>query len=249
MSKPVVFLAMPRRGQQVAFGASEGYHLWPTLGACAVVRGHTVSSLLDHTFNRLWCGALNLRARGVTHFAMIHDDVCPMQGWLDVLLDELRFSGADIVSAVVPIKTPEGMTSTAVETDDPWFPRRLTLAEVHALPPTFGDAQVGGELLLNSGLWVCDLHRPWVDTPEPLCFQTVNRIVLDGDGQYQAQVRSEDWEFSRATRARGARLLATRKVQLVHAGECTFPNDTAWGTWQTDAMHASRQGHPVETAG
>lgn len=239
--KPVVALAMPRRGGQVAFGASEGFHLAPSFGACEVVRMWTANSILDHTFNRLWCGALNARRRGVTHFAMIHDDVCPAHGWLDVLLAELFRARADVMSAVVPIKGPEGLTSTALETADVWTPRRLTMAEAHALPVTFGDDEAGGELLLNSGLWVCDIRAPWVDTPEPLCFQTLNRIVPDEGGDWQAQVRSEDWEFSRAARARGAKLMATRAVKLTHAGEADYPNDRVWGTCATDPQYVSRE--------
>ena len=240
--RPVVALAMPRRGNWVAFGASQGYHLWPVTGegGANVVRLYTVTSLLDHGFNRLWCGALNLRQQGITHFAMIHDDVCPPQGWLNLLLAELDWYQADVMSAVVAIKSPEGLTSTAVETDDPWCPRRLALREVHDLPPTFTDEDVGGKLLLNSGLWVCDLRKPWVDNPEPLFFQTLNRLVKDDDGDWQAQVRSEDWEFSRAARARGAKLYATRKLAPVHTGEMEYPSDHVWGSWQTDEVLVTR---------
>lgn len=238
--RPVVVLSMPRRGENVSFGACEGYHLYPSNGACEVVRSYTISTVLDHAFNRLWAVALNLREKGATHFAMQHDDVAPCQGWLDILMAELVRTGADVVSAVVPIKSEAGLTSTAVETDDDYFPRRLTMKEVHDLPETFADEDVGGELLLNTGLWVCDIRRPWVDTPSPLVFHTVNRIVLDDEGQWQAQAKSEDWEFSRAARARGARLLATRKVALHHAGEMRFTNSTVWGEWQTDEVYRKR---------
>lgn len=240
-NKPVVALAMPRRGNNVAFGASEAYHLAPTIGDRAVVvRLWTSHSILDHCFNRLWSCALNLRDRGITHFAMIHDDNCPQQGFLNILLDEMDWYGADIVSAVVAIKSEQGLSSTAVETDDPWYPRRLTMHEVHSLPSTFTDKDVGGELLLNTGLWVANLTKPWADQPEPLFFQTLSRIIKDKNGEWQAQVRSEDWEFSRAARARGAKLYATRKVAVRHAGEIEYTNDHVWGTWQTDEVHAAR---------
>lgn len=238
--KPVVLLGMPRRGEQHGFGAGQGYFLWPTSGACEVVRTHTISTVLDHGFNRLWATALNLVAQGVTHFGMIHDDVAPAQGWVDILLAEMALTGADILSTVIPIKTEHGLTSTAIETDDPWLPRRLTLSEVYALPETFSDGDVGGELLLNTGLWVCDLRRPFWTDPGPLTFQTVNRIIRNKTGDWEAQAKSEDWEFSRAARARGARLFATRKPTLYHAGESRFPNDHVWGTWQTDEIHAAR---------
>ncbi len=240
-TKPVVALCMPRRGASCSFGASEGFHLAPTHGACEVVRMWTANSILDHTFNRLWSMSLNLRAKGVTHFAMIHDDICPPHGWLDVLLAELFRTRADVVSAVVPIKSHDGLTSTAIETADVWLPRRLTMHEVYDLPETFGDDEAGGELLLNSGRWVCDLRKPWVDEPEPLVFQTLNRIVRDDKGEWQAQVRSEDWEFSRAARARGAKLCATRKVTPGHDGEMEYPSSHPWGLHKTDPVYARRE--------
>jgi predicted O-methyltransferase YrrM len=228
-AKPLVALAMPHRGGWVALGAAHGYALWPTRGGCEVVRAHCDSSLLDHGFNQLWCAALNMKARGVTHFAMIHADVCPEEGWLDVLLGEMAARHADVVSAVIPIKDGSGLTSTAAEGPDPWNPRKLSLREAYDLPETFGSEDVGSPLLLNTGLWVCDLRRPWVYDPEPLCFQTSCRIVRSADGTYRAQARPEDWEFSRAARARGARLFATRKVSLAHAGEWDFTNDAPAG--------------------
>jgi len=252
--QPVVALAMPRRGQKISSGAAEGFYLWPSSAAITVIRMYRAQSLLDHCFNSLWCNALNLRAQGVTHFAMIHDDVCPQAQWLDVLLAELAATQADVISAVIPIKTEHGVTSTAVETDDVWFPRRLTVTETDALPETFTDEDVGGELLLNTGLWLCDLRRSWTDNPWPLHFQTLTRIITDREGNYQAQVRSEDWEFSRRARGRGARLAATRKVAVAHDGEMQFRNRGSWGEWATDEAHKARlaehaQGLPEHAQG
>jgi SAM-dependent methyltransferase len=244
--KPVVLLGMPRRGELNGFGSSQGYFLWPTNGACEVVRTHTVSTVLDHGFNRLWATALNLVKEGVTHFAMIHDDVAPGQGWVDVLLAEMALTGADVISTVVPIKTEHGLTSTAIETDDPWLPRRLTMADAYELPETFSDGDVGGELLLNTGLWICDIRKLFWTDPTPLKFQTDNRIVKNRDGEWEAQARSEDWEFSRAARKRGAKLFATRKVALYHAGETQFPNDRVWGAWKTDEVHVERMAKIAE---
>lgn len=236
--KPFVFLAMPRRGRAVSFAASRAFHAWATRGACAVALADAMSTVLDQGFNLCWAGALNARAMGVTHFAMLHDDVAPLEaGWLDVLLREL--GDADAVSAVVPIKDRRGLTSTAVETGDVWSPRRLTLREAHALPETFGDAEAGGELLLNTGCWLCRLDRPWAD--DPPWFQTASRLRRDAEGQYHAEARSEDWEFSRELRRRGAKLLATRAVRLDHVGEDEFGND-AWGDWSTDLAARARAG-------
>jgi hypothetical protein len=256
-AKPVVALAMPRRGPSVSFGASEGFHLAPTFGGCTVVRIWTDSSILDHCFNRCWTTALNIRKKGITHFAMIHDDICPQYGWLDMLLREMERLQADIVSAVVRIKCDLGTTSTAVESDDPWYPRRLTMKEIDKLPVTFGDDDVAGELLLNTGLWICDLRKPWVDNPGPMTFQTLSRIVekdaggrplLDcngepvylDEGELEAQVRSEDWEFSREARRRGAKLFATKGIEVNHDGYKQFSNRELIG-WETDEFNRERQ--------
>lgn len=237
--KLMVLLAQPRRGGLVASGSADGYNLWP-LNKGDVVRIWARGSILDHCFNRVWATAINLKKEGATHLGIIHDDVCPPQGWLSIMLQEQIRLRCGMLSANVAIKTPEGLTSTAVETDDPWCPRRLTLTEVHALPPTIGDADVGGEILLNTGLCVIDLRQSWVDTPTPMVFQTLNRIVTDKNGLWQAQVRSEDWEFSRAARARGATLFATRKVCPTHLGEMEYRSDRPDGAWQTDNVYAER---------
>ena len=54
-------------------------------------------------FNSLWANALNLAAAGeATHFAMLHADVAPQEGWLDILADELdRKSAIERVRAVL----------------------------------------------------------------------------------------------------------------------------------------------------
>ncbi len=238
--KPTVLLAMPRRGNQAGFRACRAYFGEPTFGDCNVVLADIAGSILDSNFNKMWCGALNLRAEGVTHFAMIHDDQAPEGGWLDILLRELRKAKADVISAIIPIKDRRGLTSTATETADVWKPKRLTMREAMELPTTITDADVGGPLLLNTGLWLADLRGAWVDTPEPPYFQTLSRLVQGDDGKWRAQVRSEDWEFSRELRRRGVRLAATRAVSLLHEGESVYPNDRAWGTWETDEVHTPR---------
>jgi predicted O-methyltransferase YrrM len=248
--KPVVMLAMPRYGRRVAFGAARGYFYWPTLGKCTVVLADSMGSALTSNFNGAWCAALNARKRGVTHFAMIHDDVSPAQGWLDTLLAEMFRLDADAVSAVIPIKSEHGLTSTAYETDDPWNPRRLTLTEAEALPETFGSDDLSGEVLLNTGLWVCDLRKPWADGEGgPPCFTIDNRIVRGEGGDYARQFWSEDWDFSRQIRRRGARgLYATRKVQVEHEGEASYPSAPAWGTWKTDELHERKEEPACATA-
>jgi hypothetical protein len=246
--KPVVFLGMPSYDGKASMGAAEAYYLTPTRGACDVVRSRGNSSFLTKTFNDIWCSALNNRARGVTHFAMIHADIMPVQhGWLDILLAELIRLDADVVGAVAPIKTEEGWTSVAVnmgaKDSDPWvMRRRLTMHEVYDLPETFGAEDVGGPLLLNTGLWVCRLDRPWC---ERVCFDVFNRIVRKG-GVWHAEAIPEDWLFSAALNRLGCKLYGTRKVTLGHDGTKVFTSDRAWGTQRTDEVYEgiAKQGSP-----
>lgn len=228
MSEPIVCLAMPRRDELVHYGAMVGCIEAVSRPTRVLTLGAPTSSLLNHGFNGHWAQALDLRdSRGATHFAMIHSDVCPQNGWLTILLDELAKLNADVVSAVVPIKDERGLTSTAVYDGDPWNRRRLTLSEAFELPETFSEADAGQRLLLNSGLWVCDLRNSWCDE---WVWHSLERIVKQ-DGRRVAEVVSEDWNFSHWLNERGCSIYATRKVQLDHD---RFPNREPWGAWTTD---------------
>lgn len=198
-----------------------------TNGECDVAVGQAATSILTFTFNILWSGFLGKRKPdGITHFAMIHDDIRPQAGWLDVLLAEMDEHDADMVSAVVPIKDGRGLTSTGIDdTGDGWNPRRLALREAFGRPATFTDPAI----LLNTGLFVCRFDRPWC---EEVQFRQQDRIVnLDGD--WVAQTKPEDWDFSRQLRGHGARLFATRKVILEHERP-EWHTRHAWGAWDTD---------------
>lgn len=230
----IIALAMPRSDHQVSYYAMLGKQYASKNAELRILDIELPPcSLLNHNFNRHWAEALNLRddGQGATHFAMIHADVCPQEGWLDVLLGELTANDADVVSAVIPIKDDRGLTTTAVyDGVDPWNRRRFTLKEIHRLPATFGAEDVGEALLINTGLWVCDLRKPWCDD---CCFHSLERIVRK-DGRYAAEVLSEDWAFGHFLNGYGAKVLATRKVQVLHEGGHRFPNTTPWGAWETD---------------
>lgn len=200
-------------------------------GGCDIAVRVASTSLLPFTFNTLWAGVLNERKEhGYTHFAMIHDDVMPAHGWLDVLMMEMEQTNATVISAVVPIKDKRGLTSTALDvTGDPWMPRRLTMAEVYCdFPETFTHPSI----LLNTGLWLCRLDEPW---NTQVWFEQHDRIAVQPNGEYFAQTKSEDWNFSRRLRelGYGDRLYATRKVPLYHESD-NYPNTHPWGEWMTD---------------
>ena len=247
----VVALSMPHYGD-VKFEAAESFRkaTGPRTRVRQLVRLGNPGSLLTSNFNRAWCDALNRRALGVTHFAMLHADVAAVDGWLDTLLDELTRLDADVVSAVVPIKTDHGLTSTAIGTDSVYLNRRLSMREVYQLPETFDAADVEGltgqrgPLLVNTGCWVADLRKPWAfDTDEvgrlPWAFRFQNEIRRDpATGFYKSFVASEDWLFSHHLAEVGARVYATRKVPVAHLGAGRFENTLAWGDWDTDRAYA-----------
>lgn len=236
-------LGMPGYGELTA-GASRG--LWrASAGPLArvpldVVVTYSEGSLLAQNFNILWCQALNEchQGRPVHYFAMLHADVEPQDGWLDVLVDELEARQLDVLGVVVPIKHQQGLTSLALAHDsgDPWrFKCRLTMREVYRLPETFTSEDIGAPLLLNTGCWVCRFDEAWARQ----VFFTINdRIAYNTTTkQYQPQVEPEDWYFSRLCHEMGLKIGATRKVRLHHAGRIRYTNEEPWGTAEYDADH------------
>lgn len=179
----------------------------------------------------------------VSHFAMLHDDVCPQEGWLDQLLGDLEEHSADVMSAVVPIKDEQGLTSTAIDDpEDPWnVERRITMTELMRLPEVFGAADCGypdRKLLVNTGCWICRLDREW---RRHVSFTIRDRIVYK-DGKWTPEVASEDWNFSRDVQELGGKVMATRRVMLKHAGEMFYPNSHGWGNWKHDHHFAAKFG-------
>jgi len=188
-------------------------------------------SLLAFNFNQGWAFALDANPDFVL---LLHDDIVPAAGnWLQIMFEELTLNRAGVVSVVSPIKTAAGLTSTAIETADPWHPRRLSMTEVFQKPETWTEPG----LLLNTGLALIDFRQEWVRDPN--VFFTINdRIVRKPDGSYVAEVQPEDWNWSRAAAAAGARLFATRKVVIQHIGRAEYMNDAPWGLQETDPVWA-----------
>lgn len=174
------------------------------------------SSFLTRCFNELWCQALNMRKEGVTHFAMVHADIVPENNWLDLLMREMREYNADMVSAIVPIKSQRGDTSTAYDFGG-FNTVRLNYRDVNKQLPTFTNENI----LLNSGLMLIDLSGEWV---EKIHFRVENAIVFE-EGVFQPRSVSEDWLFSRDAKALGAKIYATRNVHMQHWGSAGFVPD------------------------
>lgn len=206
-------------------------------------------------FNWCWVNALSLAEKcEVTHFAMLHADIAPQDHWLDKLIDECDRLDAHVVSAVSPIKSHEGRTSTAIDIDGKWHQRRLTMREVMRLPETFdvwdtirlGVNPDHKPLLVNTGCWVADLRKPeWFelnqDGTTPFYFTFNHEVRKKEDGVWTMAAESEDWFFSRVMASRGLKYWATRKVVLEHYGIHGYRNDSAWGTEDFDTVACKQE--------
>lgn len=216
------------------------------------------NSLLARGMNMLYAQA---QYQGFDYFAMLHTDIGPEAGWVDKLWAEMEEHDADIVSAVVPIKSPEGLTSTAIDMSigpavRDWHIRRLTMQEVMGLPETFGQADTvaagmnpdNRSLYVNTGCMLVNLRKPWVrqtnDFGDLLCYFTIRDGIQITDGRYDVRVIPEDWGFSRMVQETdpSAKVLATRAVKLRHWGDHGYDNQTPWGSLVEDHWQAGLPG-------
>jgi hypothetical protein len=199
-------------------------------------------------FNTLFAGALTLARQGkITHFAQLHADVAPSEGWVDVLVAEMERRGASFCSATCAIKDGRGVLSCGVgnEWNDPWRGNRTRFTvweSLHEFPETFDAADVGYRglaLLHNNGCFVCDLRdeRFYAEDDDGglrCCFTFPKRIVLQPSGEYRTLGVSEDWWFSWQMHRLGIPSVITRKVVTKHGGENLYPNNEDYGTWRHD---------------
>jgi hypothetical protein len=241
---PRTFLGMPGYGKQTA---DAGRGLWRARQDMAnVMVQYRQGSLLAANFNGLWCGALNACHNGdkIQYFAMLHDDIGPQDFWLDTLIAELEAKELDVLGVAVPIKDHKGMTSLSIDGGDTWLPKcRLSLHEILGLPETFTSEDVGGDLLLNTGCWVCKFNPEWA---RKISFTINDRIVFNkATNQYESQVEPEDWYFSRLCHEIGLKIGATRKIRVTHRGETDFNNFSDWGTQSFDQCYVNESQLPT----
>jgi hypothetical protein len=231
-----IALAMP--GQNLMYASAIGL-LTATRGLHDITPKNSGNGFDD--MNTVWVDALNMAHKGeITHFAMLHSDIHPSQGWIDILASEMQRLGADIVSTVVALKDARGLTSTGVgDEGDPWNAfRRFTMREVHGmLPETFSIADTPHPdkyLLHNTGCWLADLRTPaWRTVDEnnflvaTLSFPIAAKMLPDGTIQHKRE--SEDWYFSRMLSRLPLKTFATRKVSATHYGMTPYVNNRPWG--------------------
>lgn len=197
----------------------------------------TDSSAQCMTMNLMLARALDQRDAGakIDYLVYWHSDIAPEWYWLDKMIEIAEKSGADVVSAISPIKDQQGLTSTAIDEpvgdcDPAWRVRRLTMKEIYDLPPSFTHPN----LLVNTGLMLIDLSKPWVNGA---CFSFDDTIIRH-HGRRTPAVMPEDWKFSRMATKSGAKLWATREVKLTHFGEHGYTNTRPWGSLDTDALRS-----------
>lgn len=239
-TKPTILACMPTHSPAVDVNAIAALTSPTRRDDYEIVTQIRQKSLLAAGFNNFWCEALNANC---DYFVMIHADVVPQAGWLDILMDEMKRTGADVMSAVIPLKDPCGLTSTAIgEPGNDWKPRRrLTMNEVYDLPETFDAADAGypGDVLLvNTGCFLVDLSGDWCRAVKPdgtaEFHFTINDRIRVEDGRFEGDVEPEDWYASRQWARLGVNVMATRKVALSHRGVTDYSNTQAWGSLTED---------------
>jgi len=244
MSK--VYLAYPTYNGQLHWRAAQGLSAATRVHDIAAV--HSELSLIALNCNQQWCSMLNGRERaGFEWFAMLHSDVGPDEFWIDTLIAEADKHGADLLSAVVPIKNDSGLTSTAILRPGERGTKRLYRLSTgqcfhSSFPATFGINEavealerLPGELrepgllrdvlLVNTGCMVVRCNLPWA---ERVWFEDENSIEQI-DGVWSPASVSEDWCFSRRVAAEGGKVMATRLVAVTHHGCVDFPYGKIWG--------------------
>ncbi len=188
----------------------------------------------------------------VTHVVQMHNDVVCQPGWMDVLVEEMIRTDSDLLSVVMPIKDPLGLSSCAIDSDDIYqVTRRITMTEVYDLPETFGAEDCGypeGTLLVNTGCFILNFTKPWRlltndDGTLKLTFTSPDRVKRRPEkpngkkpGYWEAQHAPSDWGFSRYINSLGLKVMATRKVVAHHYGLFPYSNEQAWGMWQIDEV-------------
>ncbi len=144
----------------------------------ASLGAHTVGLVNNNNgwddFNALWAQVLNTFESGqCTHVAMLHSDIAPQAGWVDILIDEMEELKLDFLSVACSMKDDRAICNCGIGREDnrwgAW--RRLAVKELPKLPPTFnlsdlkrhgfcGPASGHGDkvLLHNTGCFVADLR-------------------------------------------------------------------------------------------
>lgn len=193
----------------------------------------------NHLFQAAWRGEYD-------YFLLLHADIVikpPSHfngSWLELMVKRMEELQAAAISAVSPIKSPAGHTSTALELhrDNPYDMRRLTIREMLGLEydyinrddmcELFGvDKDEAGAFLINTACLMMDLKR--FDWTKWNGFGIDDHIEWSKDKQPMCFTIPEDWKLSRFMHEQGWPYYATREIQLQHQGTHGYNNHQPWG--------------------
>lgn len=184
-------------------------------------------SALTFNFNNCYAQALNGRRQGITHFAMLHSDIAvTAPGWCDRMVEIMEREKCDVLSVVMPLKVVgEDKTSTAIEEPDEANPlgfraRKLTLRECATRGRTWSD----DKLLVNTGLMLVDIRKPWAETVWFEFQDAIKSVEQNGVRTFFPVSLAEDYGFSRMVRAVGGKLAVTMEIPAHHCGGGRFSN-------------------------
>jgi hypothetical protein len=217
-------------------------------------------SLLAKNFNMLFISAYQ---KGFDYFILHHSDlgVAGTLGdfrgsWVDLLVHRMEQLDAAVLSAVIPIKSPAGHTSTALETvsGDPYSLRRLTIRESERCAEDYinradlcelfnVDESKAGALLINTGLMIMDLKNvDWAGLGWP-GFNIQDTIEWNQAGRPESFTIPEDWNLSRWLHYdTDLEYYCTRELVISHIGAHNFMNNGGWG----DDTDCPRQQQSIE---
>lgn len=242
-----VFLAIPQHGSGVQCGTMQSVLEAVAAKEYDIQVCNLGLSLLARNFNTLFTHAWN---GGFSHFVMLHADIHVGRpdgyagSWLRWLVDSTDKLDCAMLSAVVPIKSDAGCTSTALdlETGNHYTLRRVTVRELTQLPPYFFsrsdvcklfkvNEKKAGAFLVNSGCMCMPLRNPrydWFDVRWP-GFQIHDKLVWNKAGVPATRTESEDWCCSRWMHDIGWSYYATKDLRIDHLGHRDWSNSGSWG--------------------
>lgn len=107
--------------------------------------------------------------------------------------------------------------------------------------------------MMNTGLWLMDITKPWITEPTPLSFNVYNEMKIGENGKLEDFSITEDWLFGIKAAQRGAMVICTREVELVHVNLSVeaeierktnpkygvYPNYGVWGEWDHDKEYVA----------
>ncbi len=227
------YVALPySRGIEPEAWASSRDCLRGQSGIFADIRTRSFS-ILTSNFNKSIVACLN--SKHYDYIAIHHSDLQATPGWLGIMIRDMERVGAEVMHAAAAIKNADGFTSTAIAySDDPWQEmRRITMAELHELPPVFNIEHVqetidsgARRLCPNTGILVMKITDKFMDFPG---FSNRERIVRVAESCWKEQVVPEDWNFGHWCADQGIDVWGTRKVVTHHWGRQRYSSDQIWG--------------------